>query len=377
MLGPVPAETRKLVKLWSDARSRGEECALATVVRVAGSSYRKPGARMLLTRSGQRVGTVSGGCLEGEVSRKIWWLTEQGSTVQDYSTSYDDDSQQSYGLGCDGVVTLLLERAAQANQVFEALQKAVQEQVASAIVTVIGAEDRRIIGKRLERADDTQPNNTNGHLRDLEQLLLPFARETLRSRQSGYESVLFQGHCVELFAEYVAPPPALFVLGAGDDAQPLVHLAHSMGWEITVADGRSNLATAARFPLAHRVAVLTQEDDLRSLSIRPGDAAVVLTHSYIQDLSILRALLPMHLGYLGVLGPRRRTERIVDEVAPSVGLDPVAALESLRSPVGLDLGAGSPDVIALSIVAEIQAAIAQRSAAPLNLSSALAPAIHG
>ncbi len=119
----MPAETRKLVKLWSDARLRGEECALATVVRVAGSSYRKPGARMLLTRSGQRVGTVSGGCLEGEVSRKIWWLTEQGPTVQDYSTSYDDDSQQSYGLGCDGVVTLLLERAAQANQVFEALQK--------------------------------------------------------------------------------------------------------------------------------------------------------------------------------------------------------------------------------------------------------------
>ena len=95
----MPAETRKLVKLWSEARSRGEECALATVVRVAGSSYRKPGARMLLTRGGQRVGTVSGGCLEGEVSRKIWWLTEQDPGVRDYSTSYDDDSQQSYGLG--------------------------------------------------------------------------------------------------------------------------------------------------------------------------------------------------------------------------------------------------------------------------------------
>ena len=107
----MPAETRKLLKLWSEARASREECALATVVRVAGSSYRKPGARMLITSGGQRAGTVSGGCLEGEVSRKIWWLTSEGAAVRDYATSYDDDSHPSYGLGCDGVVTLLLEHA--------------------------------------------------------------------------------------------------------------------------------------------------------------------------------------------------------------------------------------------------------------------------
>jgi xanthine dehydrogenase accessory factor len=372
----MPAEMRKLVKLWSGARSRSEECALATVVSVAGSSYRKPGARMLLTRGGQRAGTVSGGCLEGEISRKIWWLTEQRPTMRSYNTSYDDDSQQSYSLGCDGVVTLLLERASQADQIFEALHKAVQDRVASAIVTVIGSDDATL-GKRFALAEDATFGDSNGHLDDLDQLLLLIAQETLRTRQTRSMSVRFHGAEIELFAEHIAPPPALFVFGAGDDAQPVVHLAHAMGWEVTVADGRSNLATSARFPLAHQVAVLAQNDDLRDVSIRPGDAAVVLTHSYVQDLSILGALLPLRLSYLGILGPRRRTERIIDEIAPSLGIDPATALESLRSPVGLDLGVGSPDVIALSIVAEIQAALTSRTATPLNLSSAMAPAIHG
>ena len=142
-----------------------------------------------------------------------------------------------------------------------------------------------------------------------------------------------------------------------------------MGWEITVADGRSNLATIRRFPLAHRVHLLSPEDNLSNLSIRPGDSAVVLTHSYVQDLSILRALLPLQLGYLGVLGPRRRTERIIGEVAPSAGIDAAAALRSIRSPVGLDLGSGSPEVIALAIVAEIQSTLAERDAAPLTLAA--------
>jgi xanthine dehydrogenase accessory factor len=378
----MPAETRKLLRLWSDARSRGEECALATVVRIEGSSYRKPGARMLITRGGLRAGTVSGGCLEGEVCKKIWWLTEQGPAVRDYATSYDEDSRPSYGLGCDGVVTLLLERTSQADRVFEALRASVEGRIASAIVTVIGTDRRHhpgevLLGFRLAVAEDTARGRAIDPPDDLEQQLLPIGVETLRTRQTGAASVLFRGATLDLFTEYIAPPPALFVFGAGDDAQPVVHLAHSMGWEVTVAGGRSNLATIARFPLAHRVAILVPDSDLRHLSIRPGDAAVVLTHSYVQDVSILRALLPLGLGYLGVLGPRRRTERIIDEVAPSIGLDPATVLDSLRSPVGLDLGAGSPDLIALSIVAEIQAVLTSRTAPPLNLANAMAPAIRG
>src|ERR1700751_5513997 len=104
------SEQQKIVALWRTAKARGEEICLATVVRIEGSSYRQPGARMLLTRSGQRAGTISGGCLEAEVTKKAWWLTETGAVLQRYSSFFDDDSPAPYGLGCGGVVHVLLER---------------------------------------------------------------------------------------------------------------------------------------------------------------------------------------------------------------------------------------------------------------------------
>jgi xanthine/CO dehydrogenase XdhC/CoxF family maturation factor len=377
----MAVEARKLVKLWADARAAGEECALATVVRVAGSSYRKPGARMMITRGGQRAGTVSGGCLEAEVARKIWWLTANGPIVKDYSTSYDDDSQPSYGLGCDGIVSLLLERASQADAVFEALRKSVDKRTSSIIVTVIDTDSPRVpLGGRLT-VSQSQIISCNDEIpTGLQLLLLPIALNALQEEHSTATSVFYEGRCLEIFAEYVSPPPALFVFGAGDDAQPVVHLATAMGWEVTVADGRSNLATPARFPAASRTAVLDLDRPLQDLPIVAGDAAVVMTHSYRQDVAILRELLPLQLAYLGVLGPKRRTTRIVNEVADFAGVDRAEALNNLKSPVGLDLGAGTPEIIALSIVSEIQAVLTRRSAAPLHLAAQaempLSSAIH-
>lgn len=367
----MAVEVRKLVKLWASAHAAEEECALATVVRTTGSSYRKPGARMLITRHGQRVGTVSGGCLEAEVARKIWWLTEDGPAIRDYSTSYDDDSQPSYGLGCDGIVSLLLERASQADSVFDALQRSVTERSSSVIVTVIGTALPEVpLGARLILHEAHATSVANGLPPALQPLLLPIALGALQGEHSKVTSVLYHGDRLEFFVEYVAPPPALFVFGAGDDAQPVVQLANAMGWEVTVADGRSNLATPARFPPAVRVAVLDLDLPLRGLPIVAGDAAVVMTHSYRQDIALLRELLPLQLAYVGVLGPKRRTTRIVNEVADSAGVDAAEALNNLKAPVGLDLGAGSPEIIALSIVAEVQAVLTRRSAAPLHLASA-------
>src|ERR1700734_4562416 len=111
------SELRQIVALWREAKARQEEVCLATVVRVEGSSYRKPGARMLLTRGGQRAGTISGGCLEAEVAKKAWWLTEQGPSLQRYSSFFDEDGDMPYGLGCGGTVIVLLERDEPARQV--------------------------------------------------------------------------------------------------------------------------------------------------------------------------------------------------------------------------------------------------------------------
>ena len=170
------------------------------------------------------------------------------------------------------------------------------------------------------------------------------------------------------FAEVVAPPPAVTIFGAGDDARPLVEIADGLDWHVTVADGRANLARGERFPAAARVGGL--EEALAALTA--DDAAVVMTHSYEQDRAILRALLTKELKYVGLLGPRARTERLVSEVARELGFEAEACLGRLHSPVGLDLGGHAPAAIALSIVAELQAVFAGREAKKLSGT----PAVH-
>jgi xanthine/CO dehydrogenase XdhC/CoxF family maturation factor len=333
------SELKQILALWRAAKARKEEVCLATVVRTEGPSYRKAGARMLLTRSGQRAGTISGGCLEGEVSKKAWWLTENGPTVQRYSSFFDDDSPLPYGSGCGGTVYILLERGPAAHAVLDALEASVTER--RAFVSVIDTNCGRTLLVRQDSGTAlfvAQPEAE--HL----------AEQAFRERRSFYAS-----DAPEVFVEYAAPPAALTIFGAGDDAKPLTEFAASIGWHVVIADGRSHLARKERFPAADAVHVLDYESSapLSGLDLDPENAFVLMTHSYEQDRALLRELLPLSPKYLGVLGPRARTERIVTEIADAVGLSPEECMERLHSPVGFDLGAHSPEGIALAIAAEI------------------------
>src|SRR5579862_4999568 len=145
-----------ILKLWREARERGEEVCLATVVGTEGSSYRKPGARMLLTRGGRRAGTISGGCLEAEVQKKVWWLTESGPSVQCYSSFFDDDSDMPYGLGCGGTVSVLLERGEAAEQVLAALEQSLASREGTAFVSVIASDSAGELGTRLILSPDRE-----------------------------------------------------------------------------------------------------------------------------------------------------------------------------------------------------------------------------
>lgn len=335
------SEIKKILELWKRGRAVGDGVCLATVVGVEGSAYRRPGARMLLSSSGVRAGTVSGGCLEGEIAKKAWWLTEQGPAVQRYSSFFDDDGDVPYGLGCGGTVVVLLEKGAGAEAHLEALRRSVEERTASVIVTETDTNSAGTV-LVLDHA------GTVVYAREPGEEAMRMAREALRARASRTAG--------NLFVEYVAPPPAVTVFGAGDDVQPLVEMTAALGWHVTVADGRRQLARAERFPGAARVGGL--DEAIEEMS--PDDAAVVMTHSYEQDREILRALLGRELKYVGMLGPRKRTERLVERVAAEAGLTGTAAMARLHSPVGLDLGAHAPAAIALSIAAELQAVFAGR-----------------
>jgi len=349
------SELRQIVALWRAARTRQEEVCLATVVRVEGSSYRKPGARMLLTRDGQRAGTISGGCLEAEVAKKAWWLTEIGPSIQRYSSFFDDDAP--YGLGCGGTVHILVERGVAAHAVLNALEQSLEVRTPFVIIADTNKPATLLV----------QPREGMAYLQSSD---LPSTTSELVSRAFSDGRSHYAPHDAEtnLFVEYVAPPTAFTIFGAGDDAKPLAESAHSLGWHVTVADGRSHLARAERFPSADYFAVLDYEHPapLSSLPIGLGDAAVLLTHSYEQDRALLRELLATNLKYLGVLGPRQRTMRLVSEVAAPLGLSPEECMARLHAPVGFDIGAHTPESISLSIVSEVFAVLQGREGLSLR-----------
>jgi xanthine/CO dehydrogenase XdhC/CoxF family maturation factor len=345
------SELKQILELWTRTRVAGDDVCLATVVGVEGSAYRRPGARMLLTSAGRRAGTVSGGCLEAEIAKKAWWLTEQGASVQRYSSFFDDDGDLPYGLGCGGTVVVLLERGEAAERTLEALQRSAEERTPSVIVT---GTDMNAAGTALIL--DAAGTAVFERETPVDEDAIRMAREALTARQSRSVGLWF--------VEYVARAPSLLIFGAGDDTLPLVEFAATLGWQVTVADGRSQLARAERFPGASRVGNLGTALD----AVDADDAAVVMTHSYEQDRTILRALLGRELKYIGVLGPRRRTERLVQDLTGEMGLTVETAMARLHTPVGLDLGGHSPAPIALSIAAELQAVFAGRTARPFPAS---------
>jgi xanthine/CO dehydrogenase XdhC/CoxF family maturation factor len=371
----------QILTLWHELEASGADYVLATVVRVEGSSYRKPGARMLLAQDGRRAGTVSGGCLEAEVARRAWWLTASGPVVERYSTA-DDDGERPFGSGCGGVVHLLIERRSTAAPLLAALENAFEARTGLATATVLE-------GPRLgERAVvDSPEHDSLGADRfhpiggksssSIENELQGVARIALDNRASFEQGIALDGNSTRVLADYRPARPGLWAFGAGDDAKPLVELAQVLGWFVAVADGRSHLATRERFPTADDLRILPifdlPEAAPQHVQLRPTDAAVVMTHSFDQDSRILASLLALDVQptYLGVLGPQRRTRELLAEAArllqmPATNERIELWLAQLHAPTGLDLGAEAPATIALSIIAEVQKSLQAATGLPLR-----------
>jgi xanthine/CO dehydrogenase XdhC/CoxF family maturation factor len=367
-LGPI-------LSLWRELERAGTDYVLATVVAVEGSSYRKTGACMLLAQDCRRAGTVSGGCLEGEVAKRAWWLTSQGPVVERYSTQ-DDEDERPYGSGCGGVVFLLLERKQTAGPLLALLENAFTERNSIAIATIL---DGPHMGERRALTGNGEPKQVSGR-----QLAEPFstdldqtARVAFETRTSFEQTLPIEGVPTRVLADYRPARHGLWIFGAGDDAKPLAQFAQGLGWFVAVADGRSHLATRDRFPSVDDIRVLPIFDLPQAaphhIALHPRDAAVVMTHSYDQDSHILASLLATGAmpAYLGVLGPQRRTRELLREAAQLLKLpessDRVEKwLGQMNAPTGLDLGADTPAAIALSVLAEVQQVLGAGTGQPLR-----------
>jgi xanthine dehydrogenase accessory factor len=346
-------ERRQIVRLWQ----QGGAAVLVTLVRTEGSSYRRPGARLLLGEQGEYAGTISGGCLETDVLRKATWLVREGAVVERYSTMFDDTADVPFGLGCGGVVDLLLERADTLE--CKAVMTAMEAALVGEEVTVLTwlPEKGRSFARAVLTADGDFTFASEG-LTETE--LVEVRAGALRG---GWITNPPEG----IFVERITASQRLFVLGAGDDAKPLVSMGALLGWSVIVMDGRAQLARIERFPEAERVLVVSSAST-GGLGIRPEDAVVLMTHSYEQDKKLLAAVLPLQPRYLGLLGARHRSSLLVSEVAAMLGRTVAECCEQIYAPVGLDLGGDGPEAIALAILAEIQACCMERLGTTRRLS---------
>jgi xanthine dehydrogenase accessory factor len=312
-------ERRSIVEHWQQGRA----AALVTLVRVEGSSYRQPGARMLVAADGSSVGSISGGCLEAAVARKARWAVRHGAVVERISTIFDDTDDIPYGLGCGGTLDLLIEPVdtPEAAALLNALSDSLTG-LRRSVVTWFAAT-----GSALRRAVYDESG-------------------TVLFENSDKPSDL------SVFDEWLEPPQRLLLFGAGDDAQPMCQLATLMGWRTFVFDTRAQLARRERFPSAEAVVASA---DLSTIAPQRDDAVVVMGHSYEQDRAWLCSILSYQPRYVGLLGSPHRSSLLLTEAASTLGWTVDQVCQNVFAPVGLDLGGDGAEAIALATIAEIQA----------------------
>jgi xanthine dehydrogenase accessory factor len=312
-------------------REPGSPHALATLVAIEGSSYRRAGARLLVDARGRRLGSISGGCLEEDVQERARQVLATGMPqVALYDTTEENDLVWGTGLGCEGAVRIFIERL-------------------PGLPDWAGTLRRNLTARRETQLGVVWQDAEAG-------LLGTHEAGAVAGRVPAKAAV---------FHDKIIPPPRLLVFGAGDDARPLVEMAKTLGWQVAVSDARPAYATRERFPSADEVTA-AQPKTAATVAMDAWTAAMVMSHRYVYDAAVLRALLPRELPYLGMLGPRKRTEKMLAELEAG-GLVVTEAMRArLHAPVGLNLGGDTAGAVALAALAEMQASFAGRDARPLR-----------
>jgi xanthine dehydrogenase accessory factor len=360
-------EIRDILLAFERAQKEGQRSALATVVHVEGSAYRRPGARMLVTDDGQLTGAISGGCLEGDALRKaLLAIHQQQNKLVTYDTTNEDDLQFGIQLGCNGIVHILFEPI-DTRQPYHplALLRELAAERRNAVLATLFSLDRghEQPGTCLLFTGEAIQTSLTDHLRSA---ILADVENAFGQAHSFFAEYVHDGPDLKGFIEFIPPPPSLVIAGAGNDVVPLVEIAAMLGWETTVVDGRPQYATAERFKKAGKVVVSKAERILEQVDTDEQTLFVLMTHNYNYDLSLLRELMKAHYPYIGLLGPRKKLERMLEALSEE-GINPdEKQLAALHGPVGLDIGAETAQEIAVSIIAEIKALLTGRHGGPLK-----------
>ncbi len=359
-------ELNRIVEAYRQTDFSEQKAALATVVKVQGSSYRRAGARMYITDDGRWVGAISGGCLEGDALRKARQAILQGtSSVVTYDTLQDDSATSlGVGLGCNGIIDVLIEPVDYLREqidLFSIFEVFLHTRKPALIATIFNIEESMTygIGQRLVIDSGGKVSHTIEDT-DLAEKIQSDAYKALQNGKSAPRLYQTEKGQVEVALEILHPSIELVIFGGGFDVAPVVTLAKTLGWHVTVTDDCIAHTGAKRFPGADQVWHAARETVVSQMNITPYSAAVLMSHNYKYDLAILPALLASSVPYIGILGPRKRTQKMLDELSQNGKTVSEREERRIHSPIGLDIGAETPEEIALAIVAEIQARHQQR-----------------
>lgn len=359
----VPIGTHSMIDEWGAPEtgvltranallSENRNAAIATLVNVDGSAYRRPGAKVVVSPDGDATGAITSGCLESELTRLIESVIEEGTPrLESFDLRMDDDSV-GLGIGCDGRVEILIEPL---DESYSAALSASASRDRGSLLTVLEGSSDVFVGDRgwyqeggFEELRGTWPNWIRRHVTDTARRLAKNGgAETIRVERSDGSA--------RVFVDGIVPPPRLLVIGAGNDVSPLVRIGSLSGFEVDVVGYRGGRADEDRFPTAASVRSTSPRDLREAIEIDEDTYCVVMTHNFVDDRLTIEELLETPAPYIGVVSSKDRSANLIEAIAEDGSDRSSIDQNRIYAPIGLDLGGGSPSQIALSIVSEVLA----------------------
>ncbi len=356
-------EIRKIIAAYDAWRQTGADMALATVVKVEESSYRRIGARMLVSSKGLFVGGISGGCLEGNALKKAQMAIHKKAVSKVvYDTLEEEDHQIGIGLGCNGRIEILFSpiNLADTNNSIELLRQTIEADRPAILLKIIASTDRSLLGVNQLLVDDYQEASIGGiNVLDLASAI-DATLERKKPKVFHFENAA--GEKIELLSEYLRPETRLVIIGNNYDVNALIGVANELGWQVSVVGKKGKVLKS----IADKVEKIYDYSEASNIPIDEYTAVILMTHDYRRDLQMLPFFIRKDLPYLGMLGPRKRFEKLNEELREKVHCDDLKNIAHIHGPVGLDIGAESPEEISLSIAAEIVSIFRKRDARPLK-----------
>jgi xanthine dehydrogenase accessory factor len=352
-------EFENIIRAYRKIDFTHSKAALATILKVEGSSYRRPGARMLIEDNGNWTGAISGGCLEKDALRKALTVMQNGKPkIVTYDTTDEEENVFGIGLGCNGIIDVLIEplNPGEKGNPLELLDQLLTVKEQAVMATLFGGE--HITGERkIYRSDYTVVSTIKDAA--LEAVVDKIINASATDK--NYVKEIEPGKNV--LAEILEPDIQLLVFGTGYDAYPLVRMGRLAGCHVTVVFSNPNQRNSSLFAEADAGIFSTTEELLKNVPVSRFSAAILLSHNFNYDLAVLQQLLKTDIPYIGILGPQKKGNKIKEQI----GYLEASDLQRLYNPVGLDIGAETPEEIALSIIAEIKAVFRGRSGQMLRL----------